>query len=229
MDRELLLYTIPGSHACRSATLMLEQKGLSWRERRLPAGTQRLLMKRFGFDRRTVPALRIDGEHVQTNRKIARFLDRLQPQPPLVPSEREADIAEAERFIDGLLQPLARRLVLAAGRRDLGLLANHADSGRLGTLLAPSRIRRSLVIRGAYRFFGIHGRVEQRDLAALPEVLDYADSLVAKGTLNGRKLNAADCQAAPCLALIGYRLDVRDVVASRPSWALVERLLPDPA
>lgn len=229
MDQELLLYTIPGSHACRSTTLMLEQKGLDWRERRLPSGTQRLLMKRFGFDGRTVPALRIDGERVQTNRKIARFLDRLQPQPSLVPSERAADIAEAERFIDGLLQPLARRLVLAAGRRDLGLLANHADSGRLGTLLAPSRFRRSLVIRGAYRFFGVHGRVEELDLAALPEVLDYADSLVSEGTLNGPEPNAADCQAAPCLALIGYRNDVREIVESRPSWALVERLLPDPA
>jgi glutathione S-transferase len=225
---ELLLYTIPGSHACRATTLMLEHKGLGWRERVMAPGVQTMTMKLRGFPGRTVPALRIDGERVQTNREIARFLDRIQPEPPLVPAGREGEVEEAERFIDGLLQPIARRLLLAAGRRDLSLLANHADSGRLGAILAPSRWRRRLAIRGAHRYFGIHGRVESLDLAALPGVLDDVDALVSQGTLNGAELNAADFQAAPCLALIGHRLDVRDVVASRPSWALVERLLPEP-
>jgi glutathione S-transferase len=226
---ELVLYTIPGSHACRATILMLEHKGVGWRDRVMAPGVQTMTMKLRGFRGRTVPALRIDGERVQTNREIARILDRLRPEPPLVPAEREAEIEEAELFIDGMLQPLARRLALAAGRRDLALLANHGDSGRLGLILAPSRWRRRIAIRGAYRYFGIHGRVESLDLDALPAVLDHVDSLVSVGTLNGPELNAADFQAAPCLALIGYRLDVRDVVASRPSWALVERLLPEPA
>jgi glutathione S-transferase len=225
---ELVLYTIPGSHACRATILMLEHKGLGWRDRVMAPGVQTMTMKLRGFPGRTVPALRIDGERVQTNREIARFLDRVRPEPPLVPAEREAEVEEVEAFIDGMLQPLARRLALAAGRRDLALLANHADAGRLGVILAPSRWRRRLAIWGAHRYFGIHGRVESLDLAALPGVLDHVDSLVSAGTLNGAELNAADFQAAPCLALIGYRLDVRDVVTSRPSWALVERLLPDP-
>jgi glutathione S-transferase len=225
---ELVLYTIPGSHACRATILMLEHKGMSWRERVLPPGVQTTTMRLRGFPGRTVPAIRFGGERVQTNREIARFLDRVRPDPPLVPAGRERQVEEAERFIDGLLQPLARRLALAAGRRDLSLLANQADSGRLGAILAPSRLRRRIAIWGAHRYFGIHGRVESRDLAALPGVLDHVDVLVTAGTLNGAELNAADFQAAPCLALIGYRLDVRDVVTSRPSWALVERLLPDP-
>jgi glutathione S-transferase len=229
MSEELVLYTIPGSHACRATTLMLEHKGMGWRERVLVPGVQTTTMKLRGFPGRTVPALRSDGERVQTNREIARFLDRLRPEPSLVPPGRAEEIEEAERFIDAVLQPIARRLALAAGRRDLALLANHADSGRLGVILAPSRWRRRLAVWGAYRYFGIHGRVESLDLAALPGVLDRVDALVSAGTLNGAELNAADFQAAPCLALIGYRLDVRDVVASRPSWALVERLLPEPA
>jgi glutathione S-transferase len=224
---ELVLYTIPGSHACRATTLMLEHKGLPWRERVLAPGVQTLTMRLRGFPGRTVPAVRLDGERVQTNRQIARFLDRLRPEPVLVPSGREAEVQEAERFIDGQLQPLARRLVLSAGRRDLVLLANHADSGRLGALLAPSRLRRRMVIMGAFRYFGIHGRVESLDLAALPAVLDHADRLVSAGVLNGGELNAADFEAAPCLALIDYRLDVRDLVESRPCWELVERLLPE--
>ena len=224
-----LLYTIPGSHACRAATLMLEHKGMEWRERVLPPGVQTLTMKLRGFPGRTVPAIRLNGERVQTNREIARFLDRVRPEPPLVPDAQQAQVAGAERFIDGLLQPLSRRLVLSAGRRDLGELADHADSGRLGTLLAPSRWRRRMVIQGAYRYFGVHGRVERLDLAALPAVLDDTDSLVAAGVLNADQLNAADFQAAPCLALIGYRRDVRDLVGSRQCWALVERLLPEPS
>ena len=225
---DLLLYSIPGSHACRAATLMLEYKGIPWRERVLLPGVQTLTMKLRGFPGRTVPALRLDGDRVQTNREIARYLDMLRPEPPLVPESREAEIAEAERFIDGVVQPLARRLILSAGRRDLGELAEHADSGRLGALLAPSRWRRRTVIQGAFRYFGIHGRVESLDLAALPSVLAHADSLVAAGVLNGDELNAADFQAAPCLALMAYRLDVRDLVESRPSWGLVETLLPEP-
>jgi glutathione S-transferase len=228
MVERLVLYTIPGSHACRATTLMLEHKGIPWRERVLIPGVQTTTMKLRGFPGRTVPALRLDGDRVQTNREIARFLDRLRPDPPLVPGSREAEVAEAERFIDGLLQPLARRLVLSAGRRDLAELANHADSGRLGALLAPSEWRRRTVIWGAYRYFGIHGRVEALDLAALPAVLDDTDGLVSRGVLNGPDLNAADFQAAPCLALMAYRLDVRDQIESRPSWALVERLLPVP-
>jgi glutathione S-transferase len=227
MPGEILLYTIPGSHACRATTLMLEHKGMPWRERVLLPGVQTATMRLRGFPGRTVPALRSDGERVQTNRDIARFLDRLRPEPPLVPGGREAEVQEAERFIDGVLQPLARRLVLAAGRRDLALLANHADAGRLGAILAPSRFRRRMVIRGAYRYFGIDGRVESLDLEALPAVLDHADSLVSEGVLNGADLNAADFQAAPCLALIDYRLDVRDLVESRRCWELVERLLPE--
>ena len=228
MSGELVLYTIPGSHACRATTLMLEHKGIPWRERVLWPGVQTATMRLRGFPERTVPAIRADGERVQTNREIARFLDRLQPEPALVGAGAEQRVADAEAFVDGILQPLSRRLVLAAGRRDLDLVANRGGAGRLGALLAPRRYRRRIAIAGAYRYFGIHRRVETLDLAALPSVLDYADSLVMAGVLNGAELNAADFQAAPCLALLDYRLDVRDLVRSRPSWALVERLLPDP-
>jgi glutathione S-transferase len=224
---ELVLYTIPGSHACRATTLMLEHKGIPWRERVLMPGVQTATMRLRGFPKRTVPAIRADGERVQTNREIARFLDRLQPEPPLVGAGAEEQVADAEAFVDGILQPVSRRLVLAAGRRDLDLMANRGDAGRLGALLAPRRYGRRIAIAGAYRYFGIQRRVEVLDLAALPSVLDYTDSLVMAGVLNGAELNAADFQAAPCLALLDYRLDVRDLVRSRPSWALVERLLPD--
>jgi glutathione S-transferase len=223
---EPVLYTIPGSHACRAAMLMLEHKGMSWRERELVPGVQTMTMRVRGFPGRTVPALRLNGERVQTNIRIARFLDRLEPEPTLVPIERGAEIEEAERFINQILQTLARRLALAAGRRDLKEISNEGDSERLGPILAHGRFRRRVVIRGAYGFFGINDRVEALDLETLPGVLDHVDGLVSQGVLGGKEPNAADFQAAPCLALLSCRLDIRERVESRPSWALVERLLP---
>ena len=219
------LYVIPGSHACRAAMLMLEHKGFGWRPVELLTGMQTLLMRPLGFPGRTVPALKFDGTRVQGNRNIARFLDELDPDPPLIPRHRATAIADAERFADEVLQTLARRLVLAAGRRDLAELEDHADSGRLGPILAPSRRRRSLVMRMAPRYFGISDETEALDLAALPGVLDRLDSLLSEGVLDGAELNAADFQVAPSLWLLAYRLDLRDAVQSRRSWRLAERVL----
>src|SRR5436190_17093935 len=129
------LYVIPGSHACRAAMLMLEYKGLGWRPFEFVPGMQTVALKPLGFPGRTVPALKLNGTRVQGNRKIARFLDDLEPDPPLLPPRRLSVVEGAERFADEVLQTIARRLVLAAGRRDLASLADHGDSGRLGPIL----------------------------------------------------------------------------------------------
>jgi glutathione S-transferase len=226
--REPRLYVIPGSHACRAATLMLEHKGLGWRPFVFVPGLQAIALRALGFPGRTVPALRLDGVRVQGNRRIARFLDELDPDPPLLPRHRLTQVEDGERFADEVLQTIARRLVLAAGARELGGLAEHGDSGRLGAILASRRGRRRRIMRLARRHFGITEDVEALDLRALPGVLDRVDSLVDDGVLDGPALNAADFQTAPSLALLAYRLDVREQVESRPSWRLVDRLLPVP-
>lgn len=222
MADRVLLYTIPGSHACRSAMLMLEHKGIPWKVREMPPGVQTTTMRARGFPGRTVPAIKLDGTRVQTNRRIARFLDELEPDPPLVPAERAREVELAERFNDANLQTLTRRLLLAAGRRDPSCGAD----GRLGPVLAYSNWRRRLAANMAYRYFGVSDEIERLDLIALPGVLDHVDSLVEAGTLNAAELTAADFEIAPSLALGGYRQDVREQFESRPSWKLVERLLP---
>ncbi|HVS27937.1 MAG TPA: glutathione S-transferase N-terminal domain-containing protein, partial [Solirubrobacteraceae bacterium] len=132
------LYVILGSHACRTGMLMLEHKGIGYRRVNLPTGLHSFGVRLLGFpgnpapfrrvdgrlprslalaDRMgTVPALRIDGERVQTNREIARFLERLQPDPPLFPAdpERRREVEEAERWGDDVFQMTARRIALAA-------------------------------------------------------------------------------------------------------------------
>jgi glutathione S-transferase len=220
------LYVIPGSHPCRAAMLMLDHKGVPHRVIELPVGAHMLAVRLLRFPGRTVPALVWDGRRVQTSRRIARFLDELDPDRPLVPRDRREEIEDAERLADEVLQPLARRLVLAAGRRGLASVANHGDDGRLGPILAYSRDRRARIVRFASRHFGVTDETEALDLAALPAVLDRVDALIAAKVINGEQLNAADFQIAPSLCLLAYRLDLQEAVEARPAWCLADRVIP---
>src|SRR5918998_641042 len=114
------LYVIPGSHACRSAMLMLEHKQVPYRRvdvvtlthpivTRLHgfnaggqirvAGSRRTLGIRLGDLLGTVPALAADDRRLSTNHQIARFLDERHPARPLFPPEpgerRAVEAAEA--------------------------------------------------------------------------------------------------------------------------------------
>jgi glutathione S-transferase len=246
------LYVIPGSHACRSAMLMLEHKGVPYRrvefvtllhpvQGRLhgfdaggqtrSAGGKRSLGLRMGDRLGTVPALNADGERISTNHRIARFLDERHPEPPLLPDdpERRAAVEEAERWANETLQMAARRIPAAAAIRDPEEFGRVTGDGRLGHLLYRNeRARRVIVPRILGGIFAAGRRHESEILAELPAMLDRIDAWIADGVLNGPDLNVADFMVAPSLALILYRDDVRPLFEGRPSLELVDRLLPEP-
>ena len=247
------LYVILGSHACRAGMLMLDHKGIRYRAVNLPTGLHPLLLSLRGFtsspvrrrvggrrpsalamaDRLgTVPALRQDGDRVQTNREIARFLDRLQADPPLFPAdpERRQLVEEAERWGDEVLQMTARRLALAASLHGRDRMFDRANDGRLGPLLWRNETVR-IVGTGllARLVFRANRATEPELLASLPGMLDRVDGWIDAGVLNGADLNAADFTIAPSLALLSYRRDLRPQVEGRPAAELVERVLPEPA
>ena len=247
------LYVIPGSHACRAGMLMLEHKRIPFRTVELFTGAHPYLLRLLGFpgnkqpirtvDGRThrslalidrlgtVPALRFGSERVQTNRAIARFLDRVQPQPPLFPAdpERRAAVEQAERWGDEVLQMAARRIALAAAARDTAEMYDHGGSGRLGALLSHNRAIRTVHGHVAARVaFRANADTEPKMLAELPQMLDHVDQLIDAGVLNGAELGAADFMIAPSIALLSYRLDLRDEIAARPAGAMIDRILPIP-
>jgi glutathione S-transferase len=250
---DVVLYVIPGSHACRTAMLGLEHKQIPYTVVALPTGAHPLLVRVLGFpghdepirrvdgrtSRRlalldrlgTVPALRYGSERVQTSRAIARFLDRVVPEPPLFPAdpERRAAVEEAELWADEHLQMLARRLGLVAPLHGLDTMTQRANDGRLGPLLSKHELVRLGSARTAALMFGANAAAEQEMLAALPQALDRVDRWIEDGMLNGAELNAADFAVAPCLALIAYRLDLRPGLEARPAGALLERVLPERA
>jgi hypothetical protein len=66
------------------------------------------------------------------------------------------------------------------------------------------------------------------DQTRVDEMLDRADELIAAGVLNGEQLNCADPQLATSLALIEYRLEVRENLHRRRAAESMERVLPYP-
>jgi glutathione S-transferase len=246
--RPATLYVIPGSHACRTATLMLEHKRVAYRTVVLPAGLHPMLIRLRGFpghrdpirtidgatprmlgatDRLgTVPALRLDGQRIQTNIAIARHLDRTRPQPPLYPVDAalRGEVQEAERWGDETLQMAARRTVLAVD--DLDALHDRGGEGRLGALLSRNDTLRVLASGSASRLFRASAGAERDLVEKVPALLDRVDGWIATGVLGGEQLNAADMMIAPSLALLAYRRDLRPLIEARPAGALLERVLP---
>jgi glutathione S-transferase len=246
------LYVIPGSHACRSAMLMLEYKGTPYRRVEFVTLTHPVFARLHGFDAGgetraahgkrttgirvgdllgTVPGLAADGERVSTNHRIARFLDRAHPSPSLFPAdaERRAAVEEAESWANGELQMAARLIVIPAFLRDRATFARRTADGRLGPLLFHRELARRLTAPVIARTFASGNATDADQVSVLPAMLDRIDGLIAAGMLGGEELNAADFMVAPSLALMLYRDDLRPLFDGRPALALVDRLLPEPA
>ena len=96
------LYVIPGSHPSRSAMLMLERKGIPYKRVDLIPVISKGVVRAQRFRGVTVPALKLEGTRVQGSTEIARELDRIQPDPPLFPSDPElrAKVEDAEAWGD---------------------------------------------------------------------------------------------------------------------------------
>ncbi len=182
------LYVIPGSHACRSAMMMLDYKRVSYQRvdvvtlthafvvrlhgfdsggETRKAGAHRPFALRFGDLLGTVPALACGDERISTNHQIARFLDQRQPQPPLLPvdPERKRMVEEAERWANGPLQMTARRLPLTWSVRDPAAAAAASEDGRLGYLLYRQELARRLIMPVIGRvFFSTNPEAERSGL-----------------------------------------------------------------
>jgi glutathione S-transferase len=248
------LFVIPGSHACRSAMLVLEHKHVPYKRVDIPTlthpvvsrlngftaggqtrvvGSRRPVSVRFGDLFGTVPALAAGRERISTNHAIARFLDERHPDPPSFPSDpdRRRAVEEAEAWGNEVFQMAARRIVLGVTlRADWPEQARAAGNGRMGHLLyRHETLRRWVIPFIAGQVFNVNERTEPRLLDELPGMLDRIDAWIAEGVLDGDELNAADFMIAPSLALILYRPDMDAVLAGRPALHLADRLLPAPA
>jgi glutathione S-transferase len=225
---EARLYVIPGSHPSMAARLMLEAKGIHYKRTDLMPVISKGVLRGLGFPRKTVPAMKIDGSRVQGTGEIARELDRLRPEPPLIPSDpaQRAAVEEAERFGDLELQPPVRAILWWALRRDKAPLRSYSEGAKLGIPIGLALKTAAPIVAASARLNQASDENVRRSLAALPAMLDRIDGWIADGTIGGEQPNIADFQIAPSLRLAMTLDDLRPAIESRPAGELALRLVP---
>jgi glutathione S-transferase len=226
---EAKLYVIPGSHPARAVMRMLELKGIEYKRVDLMPVVSKGRLKLAGFSGVTVPALKLDGRKIQGSREIARELDRVRPEPPLLPADPalRAAVERAEAWGEETLQPAARRILWNALRRDRAPLASYSQGARLGVPIGLAVKTGQPLVALSARLNEATDEKVRADLAALPGMLKLVDDWIADGTLGGADLNAADLQIGTGLRLLMTLRDLRDAIAARPAGDLAMRAAPE--
>ncbi len=223
------LYVIPASHPSITAELMLRHKGIAYKRTDLLPVISKGALRAVGFPGVTVPALKIDGTKVQGSRPIARELDRLQPDPPLLPAdpEKRAAVEDAERFGDEQLQHPIRQILWWSIKQDKKPLRSYSEGAKIGLPIGLAMKTAAPIVALSARFNEADDENVKRDLAALPDLLQRVDDLIAAGTIGGSEPNAADFQIAPSIGLALTLDDLRPAIENRPAAQLAKRFVPD--
>lgn len=229
MSGRLKLYGFTGSNAVHTGRLMLEHKGLDYDFVKLPPGVHAPAMLMLGFPTMGVPAIKVDGVKVQGTRWIARALDEMYPDKPLLfPSDpvQRRKVQQAERWGEDL-QNAVRRTFYCAARRDRMTFLSVLASGRGPVKSLGIRMLAPFVITLATGLHRASDEAGREDIELLPERMDLIDTWIADGVLGGEQLNAADYQIAVNVSALLTSEDLAPFVERRPAAVLARRVLPD--
>jgi glutathione S-transferase len=182
-----------------AARLMLEAKGIQYKRTDLMPVISKGVLRGLGFPRKTVPAIKIDGRKVQGTGEIARELDRIQPEPPMLPTDpqQRAVVEEAERFGDEELQPPVRAILWWALRKDKAPLRSYSEGAKLGIPIGLALKTAAPIVAASARFNDATDENVRRGLAEMPAMLQRIDDWIAAGVIGGEQPNIADFQIAP--------------------------------
>jgi glutathione S-transferase len=168
-----------------------------------------------------------DGVRIQGSRNLSRALDVLYPQRPLFPAERRREVERAEHWGDLVLQEVPRRLAWWGLRRRPEAVGTFLVDAKLGV---PPQLVSPLtgpVVVLAKKLNRATDSAVERDLAALPGLLDHVDGLIADGVIGGDEPTAADLQIGSTLRVLLCVGDVRPLIEGRPAEQLARRWFPD--
>jgi glutathione S-transferase len=216
--------TSPPSHTAR---LMLEVKGLDHEIVWLLPGIHPVLLRTRGFHGGTVPAMKMDGQKVQTSLAISRALEEARPEPPLFPADAEqrVQVEEAERWGDQVLQDVPRRIVrwMTVHRPETRTMIAREIGVPLprfaAWINAPSARHLASKVNTDEEIGNAIGMV--------PEVLDHVDELISQGVIGGERPNAADLQLATNVRALMTVRDLDSVTRDRPAAELAMRWVPE--
>ena len=223
------VYGIPGSHPVKAGMLMLEHKGIEAERVDLPNLLVKPVLRGMGFPGSTVPAVKLGERRVQTTRALARALDEVRPEPPLLPRDPELRprVEEAERWGDEVLQEVPRRLSFSSPvRRHRSDVASLFERPVLGM---PPRVAMGIaapLLAASARLNGATDDAVRADLMALPGMLDRVDALLAEGVIGGGERNAADFQIAPSIRLLMCFEDISPAIEGRPAERFAREVVP---
>lgn len=221
----LTLHVLPPSHPCKTVEAAVRLKGLDAEIVNLTMGAHGDEVEQiYGEGRRTVPGMLVDGEPVHGSVAILERLEQLVPEPSLYPAAIAEQVREAERWGDGDLQDLGRRLPWAALHfrpESLGSFGGAGDLDPAGTDFAIGMAKR------AWKYHGITAERTAADLAGLPAMLDHIDQLAADGIVNGERPTAADLQIGATLRVLLTIGDLHPLMDGRPAEQIARRWFPD--
>jgi glutathione S-transferase len=222
------LYVIPGSHPSMTARRMLELKGMPYRRVDLMPVISRGVLTALRYPGRTVPSLALDGRKLTGSRDIARELDRIAPEPPLLPTDTNARgaVETAEAWGDEVLQSVVRRILWNAIKRDRSCLRSFAEGAHLGIPIEVAVRTAAPIVAAASRMNHADDAAVQADLAALPGHLQRIDDWVGEGVLGSEPPNAADLQIGASVRLAMTLDDLRPAIEGRPAGELAMRAIP---
>ena len=229
MSRKLKLYGFTGSNSVHTGRLMLAHKELEYHFVKLPPAVHAPTMLVLGFPPMGVPAIKVDGVRVQGTRWIARALDELYPDKPLLfpaDPEQRRRVEEAERWGEDL-QNSVRRIFYCAARRDRKAFLSVLGAGRGPVKSLGMRMLAPFVIKMATGLHRASDEAGREDVELLPERMDQIDAWIADGVLGGEQLNAADYQIAVNVAALLMSEDLAPFIDGRPAAALAHRVLPE--
>ncbi|MGO9322896.1 MAG: glutathione S-transferase family protein [Solirubrobacteraceae bacterium] len=222
MAPELVLHVVPPSHPCMTVTAALRLKGLEHERVELAPGAHVEAMRAiYGEEHHTVPGMLVDGEPVHSSGAILTRLDELVPDPPLYTS---GEVREAERWGDGELQDLGRRLPWGALHFRPEAMGSFGGAGPLdgaGTDFAIGYIRAS------WKYHRVSAARLQEDLAGLPALLEHVEQLGANGVIGGDRPNAADLQIGATLRVLLTVADLRPLLSGGVGERIARRVFPE--
>lgn len=223
------LFALPASHPALAAQLMLEHKGIEYRRIDLVTAAHRPVLRALGFVRKTVPAIRLDGARIQGTTAIALALDALIPSPPLFPSDpdRRREVEKAEAWGEEVLQPIPRRLALNALKHDRSTIASYLEGASSGIPTSIAARTAAPFVMASARFNRASDEAAERDLAAVPGMIDRVDELIERGVIGGAERNAADFQIATSVSLLLTMDDLRPLIEGRPAERLAREVVPN--
>jgi glutathione S-transferase len=222
------LHAVPASHPCACVERALQLKGIEYRRVDLPPVAHKPV-QRLLFGGATVPGLVLDGKRTLGSRAILRALEERVADPPLLPSDKKERKAVelAEEWGDEVLQPLVRRAIWSALRREPSAIPSYSEGSKLPVPAPLAKLSAPLIARAERRINSASDLNVRADLAHLDHHLARIDRWIEHDVIGGDRPNAADLQIGSGLRLLLTIEDVAAVAGTRPATELARRWFPE--